>query len=262
MDDKRFQEIAKTWQEEKLKEIKPFHKRTENCLYFQDVENYVKEGETTLSFNQREHIETCPYCKRIISAFNEIEKPPRPSVKEILLKAFNKVKETVGEIGNVLKYIFSPQYRPILAPVITIIFVFLIFAPLLTPPLQLESYSVVPSQLTIKTRGGEIITESAFKIQLITNHNAYAYLFEIKKGKVDLLTREKVLKRTTLAIPSAEQTWIQKEGKLILVLSKNPLKDIPAIQEIILKNQDNNEKEISELFKKLLKTKDILVKFL
>jgi hypothetical protein len=251
--------ILKIWKEEKLKEVKLPLERTENCLYFSEAEKYVKKGESMLSPSQLEHIDSCQYCKKLIADFQK-EIPPRFSFVEALKQAFDAIKETADNLLDKLSLVFQPKFVPVLAPVISVILLFLVISPFLTPSMQLESLQFMPYSTPI-TRGVIPGRTNLYKISIVPKYDGYVYLFEIKNGGIDLLIQQKITKATENIIPEDKETVIEKEGKLILLLTRKPIKDTLVTQGLILKNFEKNEIEMLMILKKELKRKDLDVKY-
>lgn len=246
MNNKEFNGLLDLWKKKKLREaegIKP--PGSKDCLYFTEIEECVKDGSDKLTAAQKQHIQSCAHCQKMIAYYEEAlaeEKHPIP------------IYERTSQALNAFT-----RFAPALAPVLAIVIFFFIFS---NKPLELKNYSIEFARPTIETRGLHLPSERLFKIKLAANYDCYAYLFEAQGSNATLLLQEKLKKRVENTLPSEKDTWIKKEGKLILLLSKNPVKNIPSAEETINRNYNKSEKEILELIKGELKRNDILIKFL
>lgn len=252
MDNKEFDKLVETWKKEKLLRSKgAMPAKTKDCLFFTEFEVYTKNGCEALTGVQKQHIQSCAYCQEMIAAFEKAvqkEKRPIPIYKQPT-RAFETLVRLIGQIG-------LPRLTPTLVPVLAVIIMVIIFS---NQSLELKKYSFEFAP-KIKTRSPQLPEEKIFRIQLTTNDDCHAYLFELEGDKLNLLAEEEISKKITNTIP--KEKWLQGEGKLILILSKKSLPEPSRTKEIISKNYENGEKETLLILKKYLKRKDIALRFL
>lgn len=254
MHNKEFDRLVGLWKKEKLLQSKGVAPaKTKDCLFFTEFEAYTKNGCEVLTSAQKQHIESCAYCQKMIAGF---EKAAREEKQPIPI--YERLTQALENLTNSLTFPLKalPRLAPALVPVLAVIIAVIIFS---NQPLELRSYSLEFAP-TIKTRGQQLPEEKIFKIRLTTNYNCRAYLFELDVDKLNLLAEEEILKKTANIIP--KDNWLRGEGKLILILSKKPLPESSRIQKVIVKNYKKGEKEALIILRKYLKRGDIALRFL
>lgn len=254
MDNKEFDRLLGLWKKEKMSRAKGvLPAKGKDCLFFTELEAYVNNGCQALTAFQKQHIESCSYCQRMIATFKETMEE-----EEQTTPIYARIKEIFNAF--LLPFKTLPRFAPALVPVLTVIIIFIIFPPLFNPSLELKNYSFEFSQSTLRTRGSHLPTGKISKIKLTVNLDCYAYLFTIEENKARLLIQEKVMGKVENAFP--KEGRFEEEGKLILLLTKKPLQDTSSAGEIIIKNYDKDEKTTLEALRRQLKRKDIGIKFL
>lgn len=254
MDSKEFDKLFELWKKEKiLRPESAAPDKTKDCLFFTEFEAYTKNGYEALTISQKQHIQSCSYCQKMIVTFKKVAQEENQAIPIYarLAQAFKTLGRLIGEIG-------MPRLAPVLVPALAGIIVFIIFS---NQPLELKNYSLEFAQRDIVTRGLNDTTENIFKIRVITNYDCYAYLFEIKKNKIDFLLEQNVKKKITNIIPEDKEKYIKKEGKLILIVVRKQLQDISLAKKLILKNYANTERDFLSILRGELKRKDIDIRY-
>ncbi len=238
MDDKEFNKLLGLWKKDRLSRIEKIAPQiSKDCLYFTELEAYVKKGGEALNEAKRQHIRSCSHCQQMIAGFEKTlgEK----SAFENLINALT------------LPFRSMPRFAPALVPVLAVV---IILAVIYNQPIRLDNYSFELSPSS-KIRGTQISKEKVFRVLLTPSSNCYAYLFTTEDSGVSFLVEEKTTGKIKNIIP--KDKWLQGEGKLIILLSKDPLKNTSAAAEIIFKTKQKSEKETEKMLRKELKRNDI-----
>ncbi|MCK9603260.1 MAG: hypothetical protein M0R66_02750 [Candidatus Omnitrophica bacterium] len=255
MNNKEFNKLFDFWRKKKLRgieEIKP--PKSKDCLCFAELEEHAKGSVDKLTVAKKQHLQSCSYCQKMIATFEKaVREEERVTIYERLIETSRNFADTIA-----LPFKALPRITPALASALAVILIFIIFS---NQPLELKNYSFEFAQPIIKTRGltstPAIVTAgSKFRInKIVTATDCYVYLFSIKKNKIDFLAWEKIAGKIENAFP--KKGWLQDAGRLVLLLSKNPLKDISSAGEIIIKNYNKGEKPTLGALRKELERKDI-----
>lgn len=176
-------------------------------------------------------------------------------------KLQDNLKKITLIIRRPLQLISQYSYVPVSAMVlVVVIFAFLVISSFYQP-LKIVNFNVL--YIYQATTQLEPIPSGILKIELTTNYDCYAYLFGVKDNKIQIFIEEEhILKDIYSKIPSKINKSIPREGKLILILSEAPLRNISFVTDLIIKNYYKNDKEILKILKKKLKDLNISVKSL
>lgn len=243
MDNKEFNKLLSLWKKEKSMDFKAaVPQKTKDCLYFTELETYAKNGGGELTSAKKQHIQSCAYCQKIASAFKEALQE-----EEQAIPIYERLTHLLNALANTLALPFKamPRFAPALVPVLGVIIIFILFS---NQPVELKSYSFefIPGA---KTRSIQAPADKTFRIQLVVNSDCYGYLFELDGSKPILLYEEKFIRKTVNMLP--KEKWLKGKEGLILLLAREPLKDIPAAQEIIKHYPKDKEKTVKALRKNL-----------